>query len=256
MEVSAKPIEGYKLTSTVVNGGGLSSDKGSERKVTLTLDCEIQQDIIYSYTQKVSATVMYVDAETGKEIASAKKVSGLDGAAVVVAVQKIDGYKFKSTTLSAKGTKEAASEDRSVEVKLEAGTAQVVTFSYAKKVRYTVKHYASGTETPVSEEKVVAGYSGDTVVVEAATDLLENYSLGSSQAQTQELVLQNDESKNIVVFYYDYNEPYVEAPQTEYYDYGGYDDGGSGGGSSSGGGSTSSSSGGDDDFRWGGSYYF
>lgn len=233
VSVEAPAIEGYKLFSTVVTDDGSTADMKDASSVTLAIDEGDEQGVVFSYAKEVLVPVKYVDAETGEAVADDGQTAGLDGQTVTVDAPKIKGYKFKSATVAAKGAEDVVSDKSSVEVKLDADASQVVTFAYAKKVSYTVKHLGTDNATVVAEKQTETGYSGDTITAEVATKLAENYYRDPSLGTTQELTLQNDESKNVVVFNYAYNAPQV---YTDNGGGGGDDSGGGGGGDDSGGG--------------------
>lgn len=205
--VEAPDIEGYELTTTTVIDGETSTDQQGAHSVELMLNNENDQAVVFAYTKNVSLTVKYVDAETGEAVADPKQIAGLDHQTVTAEAPEIEGYKLKASTISAEGTEDVVSEESSLDVVLSAKAPQTVTFSYAKQVSYTIKHRDWENTIDVAPEQTGTGYSGDTITAEVSTELNSYYYRNPDLGTTQTLVLQNDESQNVIVFNYDYSPP-------------------------------------------------
>ena len=182
--VTAAEIDGYKL-----NG---------QDEQTITLQEEVENTVKFMYAKEVQYTVEYLDQD-GEAISPAKVVEKHTvGEKVAEKAPEFDGYELTSPDSS--------------KIKLKGDAkANVITFTYTKKVHYTVRYVDQDGEK-IDEAVTKEGLVGKDVSEEWRP--IDGYNLES--ADTQTITLSEDESANEITF--TYSKPAPEPVYIQYND--------------------------------------
>lgn len=115
VELTAQSIEGYQLKSA--SEQSITLEKGQDAEVT------------FLYQKEAGYTVRYVDQD-GADVQGAKSGTGVVGDAVTEEAPQVEGYELTSND----AFKLTLQEDEA---------ANVITFTYAKEVSYTVRYVST-----------------------------------------------------------------------------------------------------------------
>lgn len=179
--VAAADINGYRLNGQV------------EQSITLQENAE--NTIAFMYAKEVSYTVEYLDQD-GKAVSPAKVVEKrLVGENITEKAPEFDNYELTSSD----AFKTTLKEDEA---------ANSITFTYAKRVNYTVRCVDSdGNELSLTSSE---GLVGQKVTEEPQP--INGYDLVSTESQA--ITLAEDEGANVITFIYQ-REPQIEYTQPE-----------------------------------------
>ena len=167
--------------------------------------------------------VQYLDADTNEEIAEATSFSDIRvGTTLKVSAAEVEGYEFESVvvgneveTVDLDDDSETSNEtntSKDVELVIDKDESKnVITFYYKALRNYTVNYVDKDSNESISDSKIVENIKVGTEVSEDAVSV-EGYTLdGDSSAK---LVVDKDDSKNVITFYYTKNADPTPVPTT------------------------------------------
>ena len=167
--------------------------------------------------------VQYLDADTNEEIAEATSFSDIRvGTTIKVSAAEVEGYEFESVvvgneveTVDLDDDSETSNEtntSKDVELVIDKDESKnVITFYYKALRNYTVNYVDKDSNESIGDSKIVENIKVGTEVSEDAVSV-DGYTLdGDSSAK---LVVDKDDSKNVITFYYTKNADPTPAPTT------------------------------------------
>jgi hypothetical protein len=167
--------------------------------------------------------VQYLDADTNEEIAEATSFSDIRvGTTVKVSAAEVEGYEFdhvivgtEAETVKLDDDSETSNEvntSKDVELVIDKDESKnVITFYYKALRKYTVNYVDKDSNESISDSKTVENIKVGTEVSEDAVSV-DGYTLdGDSNAK---LVVDKDDSKNVITFYYTKNADSTPASTT------------------------------------------
>lgn len=167
--------------------------------------------------------VQYLDADTNEEIAEATSFSDIRvGTTVKVSAAEVEGYEFdhvivgtEAETVKLDDDSETSNEvntSKDVELVIDKDESKnVITFYYKALRKYTVNYVDKDSNESISESKTVENIKVGTEVSEDAVSV-DGYTLDGDFSV--KLVVDKDESKNVITFYYTKNADPTPAPTT------------------------------------------
>ena len=167
--------------------------------------------------------VQYLDADTNEEIAETTSFSDIRvGTTVKASAAEVEGYEFESVVVGNEvetvdldddsETSKETNTSKDVELVIDKDESKnVITFYYKALRNYTVNYVDKDSNESISDSKTVENIKVGTEVSEDAVSV-DGYTLdGDSSAK---LVVDKDDSKNVITFYYTKNADPTPVPTT------------------------------------------